>query len=61
MNIIDIDKNIDRAAQEIGFIKKNDALKPDIEKFDQIVKALSHSTILNDYIHNSTKVNKINL
>jgi len=61
MNITDIDENIDKAAQEIGFIKKTDSLKPDVEKFDQVVKALSHSSVLNDYILHPTHEKQIQL
>lgn len=50
MNLIDINKNIDKSSQEVGLIKKFDYLKPDIEKFDEIVKALSSNDSLENYL-----------
>ena len=49
MNLIDIKNNIDKASQEVGLIKKFDYLKPDIEKFDEIVKALASNALLENY------------
>lgn len=61
MNLIDIKKNIDKASQEVGLIKKFDYLKPDIEKFDEIVKALSTNTSLEEYITSPDKQKRNNL
>ena len=61
MNLIDIKKNIDKASQEVGLIKKFDYLKPDIEKFDEIVKALSTNTSLEEYITLPDKQKRNNL
>lgn len=58
MNLIDINSDIDKAAQEIGFIKKIDNLKPDVDKFDEIVKALSRNGSLDDYLKNPTTEKK---
>lgn len=61
MNLIDINKNINKASQEVGLIKKFDYLKPDIEKFDEIVKALTSNASLENYFTTPTNENKDNL
>ena len=61
MNLVDIHKNIEKASQEEGLIKKFDYLQPDVEKFDEIVKALASSTSLESYLKNPTSEKKESL
>lgn len=61
MNLIDINTDIDKASQEISLIKKFDNLKPDVDKFDEIVKALSSNSSLNNYIKSPTTEIKNNV
>lgn len=61
MNLIDINKNIDKASQEIGLIKKFDYLQPDVERFDEIVKALASSPSLETYLKTPTSEKKESL
>lgn len=61
MNLIDIKNNIDKASQEVGLIKKFDYLKPDIEKFDEIVKALASNASLENYLITPTHEKRDNL
>lgn len=61
MNLIDIQKNIEKASQEVGLIKKIDYLKPDVERFDEIVKALVSNPSLDGYLKNPISEKKESL
>ena len=61
MNLTDIQKNIEKASQEVGLIKKFDYLKPDVERFDEIVKALVSNPSLDGYLKNPISEKKESL
>ena len=58
IQLINIDDRIDKSAEEISFIKKTNTLKPDIEKIDSLLIALSTDKVLYTYLKNPTEENK---
>lgn len=58
MQMVSIDENIEKNAQEIAYIKKNITLKPIMEKMDMLVHALSHNQSLKTAIKEPKIVNR---
>lgn len=61
LQMVSIDENIEKNAQEIAYIKKSITLKPIIEKMDMLVHALSHNKSLKSAIKKPKIENKKDL
>lgn len=59
IQLINIQERIDKNAEEIAFVKKNNTLKPDIEKMDTLLSALSSNQTLDEFLKNPNPSNKI--
>lgn len=57
----DIKDRIDHNAEEVAYTRKNNALAPRLEKMDSMVKALSTSRILQEYLQHPNQKNKENV
>ncbi|KIM12773.1 MAG: hypothetical protein KU37_02550 [Sulfuricurvum sp. PC08-66] len=55
LQLVNISESIDKSAEEISFIKKIHTLKPDIEKLDSLLVALSSDKALHSYLQHPTK------
>lgn len=60
IQMINIKDRIDKSAEEISYIRKNNMLRPDIDKMDLILIALKTDKALNSYLENPNYVNKTN-
>lgn len=58
LQLINIGDRIDKSAEEISFMRKNNSLKPDIEKMDTLVIALSTDKIFHEYLKLPNEKNK---
>lgn len=58
IQMINIKDQIDRNAEEVAYNKKTNTLAPRIEKMDSMLKALSTSKILQDYLQEPNPKNK---
>jgi diguanylate cyclase (GGDEF)-like protein/PAS domain S-box-containing protein len=61
LQMVSIDENMEKNAQEIAYIKKNITLTPLVEKVNMLVLALAKNNSLDAYIKNSNAVEKKNL
>lgn len=60
LQLINIGDRIDKSAEEISFIQKNNLLKPDIKKMDLILLSLSNNQTFHNYLKNPNNTNKVN-
>jgi len=58
LQLINIKDRIDKSAEEVSFIKKNNTLKPDIDKLNTLLLALSTDKILHEYLISPNQKNK---
>lgn len=60
LQLINIGDRIDKSAEEISVIQKNNLLKPDIKKMDSILISLSSDKVFHSYLKNPNNTNKVN-
>ncbi len=58
LQMIDIEKRINKNAEEIAFINKNNILAADIERVDTILKAVASNKTLLEYIKSPNEFNR---
>jgi diguanylate cyclase (GGDEF)-like protein/PAS domain S-box-containing protein len=64
IQLVNIGDRIDKNAEEISYTRKNNLLKPDIKKMDDLLIALSNDTSLKNYLknpNNETKAQSVNV
>lgn len=58
LQMVSIDENMEKNAQEIAYIKKSISLKPIVDKIDMLVMALGQNQSLKDYLTTSNQNDK---